>query len=45
MPTKPHKVLLFEDDYESMRYLKEYLEEDLGWSVVLTADKDVLGRL
>jgi CheY-like chemotaxis protein len=45
MPTKPHKVLLFEDDYESMRYLKEYLEEDLGWSVVLSADKDVLGRL
>ena len=45
MLTKSHKILLLEDDYESMRYLKEYLEEDLGWSVVLTADKDVLERL
>jgi len=39
------KVLLFEDDYESMRDLKEHLEESFGWHVELTANARLLERL
>ncbi len=39
------KVLLFEDDYESMRDLKEHLEEDTGWEVTLSAEAGLLDRL
>jgi CheY-like chemotaxis protein len=45
MPTEPRRILLFEDDFESMRYFKEDLEEELGWSVELTAAGDVIERL
>jgi CheY-like chemotaxis protein len=45
MPSEQHRILLFEDDYESMRYVKEHLEEELGWSVELSAAVDVLERL
>jgi CheY-like chemotaxis protein len=39
------KILLFEDDYESMCDLKEHLEEMLGWEVELTANVELLKRL
>jgi CheY-like chemotaxis protein len=45
MPTKPRKLLLFEDDYESMQDVKEYIEEEIHWEVVLSAQTDVLDRL
>jgi CheY-like chemotaxis protein len=39
------KVLLFEDNYESMYDVKEYLEEEHGWDVTLSAKQDVLDHL
>jgi CheY-like chemotaxis protein len=45
MPPKPRRLLLFEDDYESMQDLKEYIEEELHWEVVLSAQTDILDRL
>jgi CheY-like chemotaxis protein len=47
MSQKPSrkKILLFEDDYESMCDLKEHLEEMLDWDVELTADAGLLERL
>jgi len=43
---KKHKrILLFEEDFESMYDLKEHLEEDIGWDVELTADRSLLERL
>jgi len=45
MRRKRKKILLFEEDFESMRYLKEHLEEEMGWDVELTADKSLLERL
>jgi CheY-like chemotaxis protein len=45
MPEQPKKILLFEDDYESMYMLKDYLETDLGYEVTLTAEKSLLERL
>ncbi len=45
MPTKPRRLLLFEDDYESMQDVKEYIEEEIHWEVVLSAQTDVLERL
>ena len=45
MPTKPRRLLLFEDDYESMQDLKEYIEEEIHWEVMLSAQTDVLERL
>ena len=39
------RILLFDDDYESMRGLKEHIEEELGWRVELTAEKSLLERL
>jgi CheY-like chemotaxis protein len=43
---KPKKrILLFEDDFESIFFLKEYLEEEQGWSVELTAEKSLPERL
>ena len=44
-PIKPRKLLLFEDDYESMQDLKEYIEEELAWKVELSAQTDILERL
>ena len=45
MENKSRKILLLEDDYESMHYLKETLEQDLRWEVVLTAGEGILKRL
>lgn len=45
MSAKPQRLLLFEDDYESMQDLKEYIEEELGWQVELSAQVDILERL
>ena len=45
MLIKPRKLLLFEDDYESMQDLKEYIEEELGWQVELSAQADIPERL
>jgi CheY-like chemotaxis protein len=45
MPPKLRRLLLFEDDYESMQDLKEYIEEEIHWEVVLSAQTDVLERL
>jgi CheY-like chemotaxis protein len=45
MRRKRKKILLFEEDFESMRDLKEHLEEEMGWDVELTADRSLLERL
>jgi len=45
MPTKSRRLLLFEDDYESMQDVKEYIEEEIHWEVVLSAQTDILERL
>jgi CheY-like chemotaxis protein len=42
---KKRSVLLFEEDFESMRDVKEHLEETWGWYVELTAEKALLERL
>jgi CheY-like chemotaxis protein len=44
MQNKP-KLLFFEDDYENLRDLREYLERDLGWHVEVTAETGILERL
>lgn len=45
MPDNPRKLLFFEDDYESLRDLKEHLELDHGWEVTLTAKAGLLQDL
>ena len=45
MDKKARKILLLEDDYESMHYLKEILEQDMKWEAVLTAEEGILSRL
>jgi len=45
MQRKQKKILLFEEDFESMYDLKEHLEEEMEWDVELTADKGLLERL
>ncbi len=45
MSNKPKKILLLDDDYESMHNLQIYLEEELGWEVDLSAEKNLLERL
>ncbi len=45
MQTEKKRVLLFEDDFESMSDVKEHLEETLVWHVELTAEKTLLERL
>jgi len=42
---KQTRILLFEEDFESMRDLKEHLEEEMEWDVELTADMSLLERL
>ena len=39
------RILLFEEDFESMRDLKDYIEEEFGWHVELTAESSLLERL
>ena len=45
MPTPPKRILLFDDDYESMAPLKLFLEEISGYQVDLTARADIVERL
>jgi CheY-like chemotaxis protein len=45
MQRQEKRVLLFEEDFESMRDLKEHLQETFGWHVELTADARLLERL
>jgi len=45
MPNKPKKLLFFEDDYENLRDLQDYLEQDLGWQIEVTAEAGILERL
>lgn len=45
MSQKCVKILLLDDDYESMQNLKEHLEEEMGWEVKLTAENTLLERL
>ena len=42
---KQKRILLFDDDYESLADLKQYLEASLGFHVELTAEKQLLERL
>ncbi|MCE7983004.1 MAG: DNA-binding response regulator [Caldilinea sp. CFX5] len=42
---QPKRILLFDDDYESMAPLKLFLEEINGYAVELTARADVPQRL
>jgi CheY-like chemotaxis protein len=44
MPKQKH-VLMFDDDFESMRYLQEYVETELGWHAELSAERGLLERL
>jgi DNA-binding response OmpR family regulator len=44
-PNQPPRILMFEDDDESMRGLQEYLVKQLGWQVDLAADIGLLERL
>jgi CheY-like chemotaxis protein len=41
----PPRILMFEDDTETTKDLKEYLEETYGYEVVLTAGQGILERL
>jgi len=45
MSDKLKKILLLDDDYESMHNLQIYLEEELGWEVEFSAEKNLLERL
>jgi CheY-like chemotaxis protein len=45
MRANPKKILLLDDDYESMHSLQTYLEEEKGWDVELSAEKSLLKRL
>ena len=45
MPSKPKKILLLDDDYESMHSLQTYLDEEKGWKVELSAENNLLERL
>jgi CheY-like chemotaxis protein len=45
MPNQHKKILIFDEDYESMRDLKEHLEQELHYDVVLTAEASLPERL
>ena len=45
MPKQPKHLLFFEDDYENLRDLQDYLELDRGWQISVTAEAGVLERL
>lgn len=42
---RPKRILLFDDDYESMEPLKLFLEAINGFNVELTAQADIVQRL
>ena len=43
MDTK--RILMFEENYDSLKSLKEHLEERFGWQVELTAEESIRERL
>jgi CheY-like chemotaxis protein len=45
MPDKQKRLLLFEENFSTMCSLKQYLEEEHGWFVELTAEESILQRL
>ena len=45
MNAETPRVLVLDDDWESMQYLRDHLQETLGWHVELTAEACVLERL
>ncbi len=45
LSTRPKRILLFDDDYESMEPLKLFLEAVSNFNVELTARADILPRL
>lgn len=45
MLTKPKKLLLLDDDYESMESLQLYLQSEMGLEVVFSAEASLLERL
>jgi CheY-like chemotaxis protein len=45
MPNQRKKILIFDEDFESMCDLKEHLEQDVGYEVVLTAQASLPERL
>jgi CheY-like chemotaxis protein len=45
MEEKRKQILIFDDDFESMRDLKGHIEGELEWDVELTADAGLLERL
>ena len=45
MEEKRKRILVFDDDFESMRDLKEHIEEELEWDVELTAEVGLLEQL
>lgn len=45
MEGKRKRILVFDDDFESMRDFKEYIEEEPEWDVELTANRSLLERL
>jgi CheY-like chemotaxis protein len=45
MRSTQKKILLFDDDYESMVVVKQYLERASGFQVELTAERTILERL
>lgn len=45
MPARRKKLLLLDDDYESMESLQSYLQTELGFDVEASADSNLLKRL
>ena len=45
MAAEPKRVLIFDDEFDTMHYLKEHLEQTFGWTVELTAEASLLRRL
>jgi CheY-like chemotaxis protein len=45
MEARHKRVLIFDDDYESMRTLKEYIESEGDWAIELSAERSLLARL
>lgn len=45
MSSKRKRILLLDDDYESMSSLQFYLEEEMRWKTMLTAEQNVLELL
>jgi CheY-like chemotaxis protein len=44
MPNKPRKILILDDDYESMQSFQVYIERELSLDAELSAEKSLLQR-